>query len=249
MAGSLSKRLTTAAKAVNYILWPHRCRVCGRYTSDDAGYLCSHCWQRFAMATADDYCPGCGISVSQYAIVNGRCPQCDDGSLCFDRIVRIGDYRDVLRDMTLAIKHAQNPEIIDILSYQLYCAAQSKLPLDNIDFFIPVPLHWMRRLMRGYNQTLRIAEIFSDEGFCVRNVLTRKKYTRPQPGLTYTQRAKNMQGAFKCASPNLINGATVCLIDDIKTSGATLSECAKVLKSCGAAKVYAAVIAVATKHD
>jgi len=241
----LSKRFTDAVKAVNYLLWPRRCGICGQYVTEETGHLCSLCWQRFGMAAASDYCPSCGTDVSQYAVINGKCPQCDDMSLCFDNIVRIGSYQDVLRDMILAIKHAERPELTELLGYQLYCAANSKLPLDQIELFVPVPLHWRRRLFRGYNQTSRIAQSFADHGLNVRNVLIRKKYTSPQPGLDYRQRAKNVRGAFKCASPHLINGATVCLIDDIKTSGATLSECARVLKSSGAAKVYAAVIAVA----
>ncbi len=227
------------------MLWPRRCVVCGRYTAEDAGHLCHKCWQRFAAATADDYCPGCGAGVSQYAITNGKCPECEEMGLCFDKIIRVGSYHDVLRDMILAIKHAQCPELTAILGYQLFCAAKSGLPLHTVDFFVPVPLHWRRRMLRGYNQTSRIAEAFSAEGFCVRDALIRKKYTNPQPFLDYKQRVKNVRGAFKCSAPRLINGATVCLIDDIKTSGATLSECAKVLKASGAAKVYAAVVAVA----
>lgn len=244
MGVNLSQRIKAAVNAVNYLLWPPRCDLCGRYVSEDDGQICRVCWQNFAEAAADDYCPGCGQSVSQYSVLNGKCPQCEDIDFAFEKIVRVGSYSGALRDMVLSIKHCQSPEFIKLAGYFLYCAVQNKLPLSQIDMFIPVPLHWRRRLSRGYNQAGGITRYFSSHGCKVALPLRRVRYSYPQSVIDIRKRRANVANAFRCRHIASLNGATVCLIDDIKTTGCTLDECAKALRLAGAAKVYAAVIAV-----
>ncbi|MFA7484894.1 MAG: phosphoribosyltransferase family protein [Phycisphaerae bacterium] len=117
---------------------------------------------------------------------------------------------------------------------------------EEIEVFAPVPLHWLRRLSRGYNQSFLMAKAIRPKGIKISADLVRIRYTEQQAGCnTFSQRAKNVKGAFAVRKGHRFTGKTVCLVDDIKTSGATLNECAKVLKDAGASKVFAAVIAVA----
>jgi len=119
--------------------------------------------------------------------------------------------------------------------------------------FAPVPLHWRRRLSRGFNQSLllarhlsrHLAETRRARAIPVRTDLVRIRHTPAQWTLAPTKRRKNVAGAFAVRPDHDFSRKTVCLVDDITTSGATLNECAAVLKNAGAAAVYAVVAAVA----
>jgi ComF family protein len=109
-----------------------------------------------------------------------------------------------------------------------------------------VPLHWTRRLRRGYNQSQLLAKQLHQPRARISTDLVRVRRTRAQPQVaTPAARARNVAGAFVVRYGHGFAGRRVCLVDDIKTSGATLNECAKALKEAGAARVYALVLAVA----
>jgi competence protein ComFC len=116
--------------------------------------------------------------------------------------------------------------------------------LKKSDVIAPVPLFWWKRLRRGYNQANLLADVVGDEcGIEVKHMLRRVKNTKTQTQLDEESRKKNVSDAFE------INGAmvkdkTVLLIDDVLTTGATLNECARVLKEAGAKKVYSCVAAI-----
>jgi competence protein ComFC len=192
-----------------------------------------------------EYCRRCGCDVSQYAVVGGTCPQCQGLEIHFDKITRAGVYAGSLRSMVLRLKHDRT-ELRESLGQLVKSALESSGFADDIDTLVPVPLHWLRRLARGYNQSLLIAKQLKQQGVKIVTDLVRIRNTRQQAGCTSpAQRAKNVAGAFAVRRGHPFAGKNICLIDDIKTSGATLNECAKVLKEAGAAKVFAAVIAVA----
>jgi len=246
---TIKKQLLTVAgggmDCLNYLLWPPSCCVCGKSIAESDGIMCRDCRQKFASSTADNYCPCCGKSTGEYAIIAGRCADCEAIDLVFDSLVRIGRYTDVLRDLILKIKHSEEPKICEMLGKELFLAIKSRLPIEQIDIFTAVPLHWRRRLYRGYNQSALLLNAAKKQGHCASKLLIRNRYTLPQPGLTYRQRLRNIKGAFICRKPSKIEGKNICIIDDIKTTGATLAECSRVLKAAGANKVYAAVVAVA----
>ncbi len=147
--------------------------------------------------------------------------------------------------MILAFKH-DHSELASVLAPLAEAALQGSSFYDDIDLFVPVPLHWTRRVLRGYNQTHLIARQLRHPRGRLKCDLVRARRTHAQPqAATPASRARNVAGAFVVREGHGFSGKTVCLVDDIKTSGATLSECAKVLKEAGAAKVYALVLAVA----
>ncbi len=106
--------------------------------------------------------------------------------------------------------------------------------LHHVDAVVPVPIHWRRRCMRGFNQSELLSALVPAAKLRP-DLLTRIRSTRPQVGLTSEQREKNIQGAFK-AHPT-VNGKSILLIDDVLTSGQTAQECAKALKQTGAFEV------------
>lgn len=229
---------------LNHLLWPAVCFNCKSSISEDSRGLCDECWDGIQSCIGSDYCPRCGRDVSRYAITD-YCPLCENEQYHFDGIARAGVYAKSFSQLILKFKHDQT-ELQNLLGNLVKIALETSNFAEEIDIFTPVPLHWLRRFSRGYNQSLLIAKAIRPKDIKISTDLVRIRYTEQQAGCnTFSQRAKNVEGAFAVRKGNHFKGKTICLVDDIKTSGATLNECAKVIKDAGAAKVYAAVIAVA----
>jgi len=117
----------------------------------------------------------------------------------------------------------------------------------NADFILPVPLHSLRKVNRGFNQSKYIANGMEKEiGINVKSdILKRIRYTETQTNLTLKEREENILNAFQAKHKRMIKGKTFLLVDDIITTGATIRECGKVLLDEGAARVYACSAAIA----
>jgi len=240
--------LNFAWESLNQLLWPAVCINCGRNIGDAENTLCKDCWQQLLACTGADYCQRCGRDVSRFALLEGGCADCHSRQIHFDRIGRSGLYADALRKMILAFKKGRT-ELDSMLAFLADSALQGGGFYDDIDFFVPVPLHWSRRLVRGYNQSLVLAKRLKHPSAKINTDLVRIRRTRFQPMMaSAAARAKNVAGAFAVRRGHNLAGRNVCLIDDIKTTGATLNECAKTLKQAGASKVFALVLAVAGQN-
>ncbi len=232
-------------RGLSQLLWPAVCGVCNDAIGDTDNDLCAKCWNELLTCTAGDYCPRCGRDASRYGLVGGACAACQNEGLHFDGIARVGVYMDALQRMILAFKHDRS-ELAATLAPLADAALQGTGFCDDIDLFLPVPLHWTRRLRRGYNQSHLIAKRLRAPHARVSTDLVRARRTQAQPqAATPAARARNVAGAFVVRHRHDFTGKTICLVDDIKTSGATLNECAKALKEAGATRVYALVLAVA----
>jgi ComF family protein len=117
----------------------------------------------------------------------------------------------------------------------------------NVDYLVPVPLHQLRKAERGFNQSNYIASGISKELDIKvkKNVLRRVKYTETQTNLSLTEREKNIADAFNVKHEKSIKNKSFLLVDDVITTGATISECGKVLLEAGANKIYACSAAIA----
>ncbi len=192
-----------------------------------------------------DYCRRCGQDAGRAAQLEGACPDCQGKTIHFDQIARAGLYAHSLQHMIVAFKNGKT-ELDKILGFLADAALQGGGFRDEIEFFIPVPLHWSRRLARGYNQSHILINKLKNPTVKISTDLVRIRRTKTQPRMASpAARARNVAGAFAVRDRHNFTGRTICLVDDIKTTGATLNECAKTLKNAGAAKVFALVLAVA----
>jgi ComF family protein len=147
--------------------------------------------------------------------------------------------------MILAFKNGRT-ELDSTLGFLAKTAIETSGFCNDIELLVPVPLHWSRRLFRGYNQSLLLARRLKHASARIDTDLVRIRPTKLQPAMaTPAARARNVAGAFAVRRRHRFAGRNICLVDDIKTTGATLNECAKTLKEAGAARVYALVLAVA----
>jgi ComF family protein len=163
----------------------------------------------------------------------------------YDGIARAGVYDGALRDMILAFKFNDRVELAGMLGEMTAAAYQGCTFKDRIDVITPVPLHWKRKLKRGFNQATILGKAVRSDGVTIIDDLVRTRNTERQWSLSPAKRKKNVKGAFAVRKDHRFKGRNILLVDDITTSGATLNECAKTLKQAGAKKVYALVTAVA----
>lgn len=118
------------------------------------------------------------------------------------------------------------------------------LPIISDCLVVPVPLHIRKFHRRGFNQSELIARSLSEIlDLPGGDALVRTKDTASQVGLSRSKRLKNVVGAFRCEDTELVSGKNILLVDDVMTTGATLSECAKALKDAGAKKIWGVVVA------
>jgi competence protein ComFC len=117
----------------------------------------------------------------------------------------------------------------------------------NINLILPIPLHQLKKAERGYNQSFYISKGLSKEIDIPvgSGIIKRRKYTQSQTTMNFLERQKNIDEAFKIKSKKKIIGKNILLIDDVITTGATISECGKVLLKAEANQVYAASVAIA----
>jgi competence protein ComFC len=240
MAGSYKNIFS----AFGQLLWPAKCLCCDTLVPQNADGLCYDCMGKLQSGVIAHCCRRCGCEISPYAFSNDRCPNCPKQKFHFDHIAVASRYSGVARKLILDLKDnrkTQNSRFLSLMLNTILDVADFK---DKIDMIVPVPLHWRRRFKRGYNQAHILAKDLSIDR-PVSTDLVRVKNTFPQFTLNFHQRQKNIEGAFAARFRHDFDGRRICLIDDLKTTGVTLNECAKTLKDEGAKEVFAAVIAIA----
>lgn len=235
-------------QGLGHLLWPGVCMNCRGKIPAGGNGLCGDCWENLISLCGPDYCRRCGRDASPYAVSDGVCPNCRGEQIHFDGIARAGVYAGPLQKMVLSFKGGQTE--LDFVLGGLICSAiQASSFLNDIELFVPVPLHWIKRFLRGYNQSNVLAKRLKPPFAKISADLVRIRYTKAQPTMpTAVARKKNVAGAFAVRHRHPFTGRRICLIDDIKTTGATLNECAKTLKEAGASKVFALVLAVAGQN-
>ncbi len=238
----------TVLQGLGHLLWPTVCAACGSHNAETDGALCADCWEKLASVCSPDYCRRCGRDVSPYAVYDNACQNCRSDEIFFDGIARAGIYAESLRKAILFFKNGRT-ELDSVLGGLIRSALQAGGFFSEIDLFVPVPLHWLKRLLRGYNQSYLLARGLRHPSARISADLVRIRYTKAQPTMpTAAARARNVAGAFAVRLGHPFEGRRICLIDDIKTTGATLNECAKTVKQAGASKVFALVLAVAGQN-
>ncbi len=231
-----------AAGSVVDLVFPRTCAACRGAVIERGIGLCEPCAADLALHAAGEYCRQCARDAGPHMLHDGICTECCGHPRAkLSRIARVGRHRGALRGLVLAFKHER---IHDALVGDMMAAAWLReYGAAGVDTIVPVPTPWLRRWRRGFHPTELLARRVSRAaGVPWRSFLRMARRVRPQTGLSATAREENIKGAFKCRSGAAIDGRTVCLIDDVCTTGATLREAAATLRDAGAAKVVAAVI-------
>jgi ComF family protein len=166
-------------------------------------------------------------------------------SIYFDSAVAAYRGRGIVREVIHQFKYARQIHLRHLVARWLRAALDDERLRDcNFDYVVPVPLHPARERERGFNQASLLSELLSAQtSIPSKAVLERVRYTTTQTALDRSERMENLHNAFRLRKNADVRGLRVLLIDDVLTTGSTLSECARVLKRAGAMSVHAATAA------
>ena len=222
-------------------IFPNRCCGCGAVIFTD-GELCDNCEKcRAHFAYERGFCKKCGQRRTECI--------CERHSF-FGKAVFAFFYTDTVKRTVRQFKFRGNLFYGRLFAKQMYNAAAESGILTDASFVVPVPMHGLKKLRRGFNQTELLAREFSKiSGIPYLNALKKLTLSPSQHDLNSIERAGNVAGTFevrdKCA--DAVNGAKIILVDDIMTTHATMNEAAKTLFIFGAEKVDALAAAAAVK--
>jgi ComF family protein len=184
---------------------------------------------------------------SSERIENHPCEDCLRTKPFFQAAYAPYRYEGSILEAVHRLKYGQKTFIAHALGPLLAEFVKTRFPLPEPFLTMPVPLHPKRLRERGFNQSLLLARQVSDRlnGELDFLSLVRPKYTIPQTTLSKKERQKNVKNAFHLKTPDAVSKKNILLVDDVATTGNTLNECARVLKSGGAEAVFCVTLAKA----
>lgn len=237
-----------ARHALNWV-FPPTCLCCGAETTEN-GLLCVACFRQLEPISLA--CAHCALPLpsADYADHEGLCPACATPRFPWHRAYAAFLYEGTVRRLILQLKYADRLDIVPFLGRAML---ETWSGLDRgAALFVPVPLHRRRFWKRRFNQSAVLARMLTRKtpGACfLPDALTRHRFTRTLARLSPQERTKSLSGAIG-VRPSMkarIAGRHVVLVDDVLTTGATASICARQLLDAGARRVDLLVVARTVK--
>lgn len=225
------------------LFYPASCAICLEPIAL-AENLCASCTAK-AARISPPFCARCSEPFCGEIDGAFECANCKDRALYFEAAVSAYRSRNVVRKVIHDLKYGRQVHLRHLVGrWLLQAFHDQRLAGQKFDLIVPVPLHPARKRERGFNQADLISlELQSATGIRCRSVLQRVRYTTTQTQFDRSERMENLRGAFRLRPRSDVQGLRMLLVDDVLTTGSTLSECASVLKQAGAASVYAATAA------
>jgi len=224
----------SAERVLDFIL-PARCANCSTKIAAH-GYLCPVCWGELHPLTSP-FCHHCALPFEFDTGYGDECGACLKEPPAFDWARAAVTYDEMGRSLVLRLKHAGSTAVVPAMA-QMMALALADMPVDII---MPVPLHKRRMLLRRFNQSQLLSDALAVRlGLTSDNFsLRKKKATQSQGGLGRKARFQNVRASFeiKTGHTDMIKEKDIVLVDDVLTTGATASACAKILKKAGAKSV------------
>jgi ComF family protein len=217
-------------------LLPQMCLLCNKEI--EKGMICDNCLNYLPLVEPP-VCRHCGRPITKGTI----CEICRE-STALDRGRAWLLFVPPTDRLIHHFKYRKNSRLAQMLGRAMAALVSADHTLAHADLITFVPLFWWKHLRRGYNQASLLARLIGQEtGISVQPILKRVRNTRTQTRLNTKARQKNVRNAFAVHGTG-IRERKVILVDDVLTTGATINECARVLKEAGAAEVYSCVAAI-----
>lgn len=234
-------RFTKPLKFLLEALLPSRCLSCGKQVSEQ-GLVCAECWSDLTFITKP-HCPSCSLPYPFEIEKNMLCVYCASKTYAFDRALSVLHYNDMSRKIVLKFKQSDKTFMAPYLANLMYQTGHSLIK--EADLLVPIPLHRSKLFSRKFNQAALLSYALSALSGTptAPDLLLRHKKTQSQGEKSRKDRFANVKNAFSLNEAQFtksdLKGKNILLIDDVFTTGATLSSCAHVLKKAGAKSVKA----------
>jgi len=234
-------------KVLELMFFPSFCKLCGKLLdSEGEKVVCTSCLKELKPRRSS-YCLCCGSFFETYGDPH-LCYKCIKKKPVFSLHRSCSVYRGKLKDLILLFKYQKFKVLGKELAVYMY---RSLVPDEalwwDLEAVVPVPLHKARKRQRGFNQSYELARYLADfKGLeLLEKALIKKVNVPPQTSLPAEQRKINNRGAYEVVDPQKVKGKILLLVDDVYTTGATVSECSSVLLKSGAREVRVATLAQA----
>jgi len=230
-------------RGIASLLYLPSCTICSSPV-DLGEYLCGECEAKVSRIVPP-FCAKCSEPFDGAITTTFFCANSAHRCLHFDAAISAYRSRGIVRHVILNFKYGRQIHRRHLVARWLVAAFDDeRLRERRFDAIVPVPLHPARQRERGFNQAAVLAEwLGSHLALPLRPALQRIHYTTTQTAFDRSEHMQNLRGAFRLRKKADVRNLRVLLIDDVLTTGSTLSECARVLKEAGARSVYAATAA------
>jgi ComF family protein len=220
---------------------PHFCLFCGAAAGmNPEAAVCPVC-EASVTWIQEPICPCCGIAFESRTGPAHLCSNCQSQPPPFKRARAVALFEGPVLEAVHRLKYQRQMAYARPLKKWLTSPTGLEMA-EAADFILPVPLHSKRLRRRGFNQALLLAQAFANDKI-KRDLLIRSRWTDSQVSMDKRQRQENIHQAFGVSDPEAVAGRNVLLIDDVFTTGATVSECARVLLAAGADQVEVLTVA------
>ena len=242
----IAHSIASISRAVLDLFYPPTCPGCGRDISDEPDLICHECWHRLTYLSGP-FCRTCGHPTDGL-VGPSLCDQCPTPIPHFDLCRSVVVYCERMREIIHAYKFNGRRRLSQPLSRLLLWGYHRYYSGEQFDAVVPVPLHSSRLREREFNQaTEMLRHLQKGAGFILDETLVRRiRSTTPQSGLSGSERQANVAGAFQVTDDSKARDRRIMIVDDMLTTGSTVSEIARVLKASGARFVAVLTLCRAT---
>lgn len=233
-----------AIHSITNLLYPPACLLCHAALTTASGkdpketVACPDCHRSMARS-GPPVCVRCGVTLPGAFDARLLCRACRAHPPVFEQARAPWQYQGRIREAIHQFKYRRRWRLGRWLADDMATTAGTSLPLDDISLILPVPLHWLKRRLKGWNPAEDLAQAVAAalDKPCAPSALRRIRWTATQTRLRGRARFRNVRQAF-CARPSLVSRQRVLLIDDVLTSSATAQACASALRQAGADRVF-----------
>lgn len=238
MSAALTALRTLMETGLSFI-YPDVCQICSQQRATKSeSYVCEQC-RAAVKLVQPPCCDRCGLPFAGELTNTFECGNCREMELHFLHARAAVAAEGVAREVIHRYKYQRAMWFEPLLAELLISRAEPVIRQEKWDLIVPIPLHPLKQREREFNQAERLAKRLGEAVSLTVNarLIQRTLATRTQTLLTRQERAANMAGAFSMRTPDKLHGERVILVDDVLTTGATTSACARVLKQNGASEV------------
>jgi ComF family protein len=240
LAMKLARSIKPWIESALGFFYPNVCQLCRQKdASRDDGYVCASCREEGVRFINPPYCLRCGLKFRGEITESFTCSNCEEVSLHFESARSAVGFTPLVQEVIHRYKYNRAVWFEPFLAGILNEAALKAVSLETHDLIVPIPLHPLKLREREFNQAANLARslaLSTGIPLC-ETLVSRVRETRTQTTLSRKERARNVENAFAWSSKQPLKGERVVLVDDIMTTGATASACAKVLQQNGSSSV------------